>query len=511
MSSVELARIAGPVAAAGLALLLVSGRRDLRLAGVAVWAIGGLAFAPLLAPSGHRALLGAAAVFGLAAVCGFAWLLARWPWLLALGALAAVPARVPVHVGSTEANLLIPMYGIVAGAAVLLAWQLWHGDVRERELGPLAIPLALIGVWFGLSLAWTDDVREGSIEMVFFVLPFGLLALALARLEWTRSTVRLVYALLGGLALVFAAVGLFQWATHEVFWNNKVRIGNAFHSEFFFRVNSLFWDPSIYGRFLVVAILATLVPVVYGLRGERLAAAIAGIAFVWLGLLVSFSQSSFAALVAGTLIVAVFVWRRRALAVVAVTAVVAVVVALAIPTTRHSFSKGLNHATSGRWGQVTTGLHIARDHPLAGVGLGDFKRAYAERTGVRGKEPKAGASHNTAVTVAAETGIVGLTLFAWLLVSGLLAAFRVAGPRFGGQVALVTGATLAALGVHSLFYNAFFEDPTTWGLFALAAVVWRPGWVEARDAACAVDGVSGTQPVATTTPALAVPPEAEGQ
>ena len=100
--STELARIAGPVAAVGLAVLLVSGRRELRLAGLAAWAIGGLAFVPLLAPSGHRPLLAAAAVFGLAAVCGIAWLLARWPWLLALGALAAVPARVPVHVGSTR-------------------------------------------------------------------------------------------------------------------------------------------------------------------------------------------------------------------------------------------------------------------------------------------------------------------------------------------------------------------------------------------------------------------------
>jgi hypothetical protein len=29
--------------------------------------------------------------------------------------------------------------------------------------------------------------------------------------------------------------------------------------------------------------------------------------------------------------------------------------------------------------------------------------------------------------------------------------------------------------VHSLFYDAFFEDPTTWGLFGLASVVgaWR--------------------------------------
>ncbi len=32
---------------------------------------------------------------------------------------------------------------------------------------------------------------------------------------------------------------------------------------------------------------------------------------------------------------------------------------------------------------------------------------------------------------------------------------------------------LAAIAVHSLFYNAFFEDPMTWGLLALTAVAVR--------------------------------------
>jgi O-antigen ligase len=130
----------------------------------------------------------------------------------------------------------------------------------------------------------------------------------------------------------------------------------------------------------------------------------------------------------------------------------------------------LNHATSGRWGQVTTGLHIAADHPLDGVGLGAFKRAYADRKGLKGKEPQAGASHNTPVTVAAETGIPGVLLLGWLVAAALLAALRRTGPSFRGRVALVVGASLAAIAVHSLFYNAFFEDPMMWGLLALAAV-----------------------------------------
>ena len=41
-------------------------------------------------------------------------------------------------------------------------------------------------------------------------------------------------------------------------------VGNAYAP--FYRVNSVFWDPSIYGRYLVVAILARLVLVLVGVR-----------------------------------------------------------------------------------------------------------------------------------------------------------------------------------------------------------------------------------------------------
>jgi hypothetical protein len=34
----------------------------------------------------------------------------------------------------------------------------------------------------------------------------------------------------------------------------------------------------------------------------------------------------------------------------------------------------------------------------------------------------------------------------------------------------VAGLAFASIFVHSLFYAAFFEDPLTWGLLALAAV-----------------------------------------
>ena len=282
-------------------------------------------------------------------------------------------------------------------------------------------------------------------------------------------------------ALAYATVGIYQWATREVFWNPKLKVDNAYAP--FFRVNSVFWDPSIYGRYLVVAILATLALVLLGLRERVMAAGVTVIVALWAGLFFSFSQSSFAALIAGTLAAAAVVWRWRAAVALGLVATVLVTVGFATPQVRHKFlnesKASLNADTSGRAGLVSNGLRIARDHPIVGVGTGSFKRAYADRTGLRGREPKKAASHSTPVTVAAETGIPGLALLLWLGAAALLASLRAGGRSDTGRVAVVAGLTLGAIAVHSLFYNALFEDPTTWALLGLVALaVGRAGTEE---------------------------------
>jgi putative inorganic carbon (HCO3(-)) transporter len=138
---------------------------------------------------------------------------------------------------------------------------------------------------------------------------------------------------------------------------------------------------------------------------------------------------------------------------------------------QHHTSSGLNSATSGRASLVANGVRIFIRHPLVGVGVGGFKEAYAKRLHLKGKEPKTAASHNTPVTVAAETGIVGAGLFVWLLVALGLEAYRGGAVRsLRGCTSLAAGLALAAILCHSLFYNDFFEDPTTWGLMALVAL-----------------------------------------
>jgi putative inorganic carbon (hco3(-)) transporter len=471
----ELARVAAIVATIGLGVLFLAPGRWPRLAGLVGWAAGGAGLLAYLEPvTGTTRLVAAAA--GLAAVgLALAVLFVRWPWLVALGALALAPARIPVDLGGEEAKLLVPLYVVIVGASLALGWGLWRGDERVRELGPLAWPAAGLVAWFGLSLAWTDDLRNGAVALIAFYLPFGMLALVLARLPWSRRWLSVLGVQLTAMALVFAGAGVFQWVTRDIFWNPKVRIGNAYAP--FFRVNSVFWDPSVYGRFLVLALLMLVVVVVFGGRRRIAVAAVLAVAAIWTGLAFSFSQSSFGALIAGLLAVCAVAWGRRALVAVAAAVSLLLAIGFAAESVRSELRKDVDRATSGRYDLVRNGARIAADHPLQGVGLGGFERTYAARTGLKGDEPKRAASHTTPVTVAAETGIPGLALFGWLLAVPLVAGFRRASGSFAGRASLIVALAVLAIGVHSLFYNAFFEDPMAWGALGLSSLVaaWRGG------------------------------------
>ncbi len=328
------------------------------------WAVGGAVLAGYLAPAGHHRLFAAGAAVGLVFAVALALVLRRRPWALPALALACVPVRIPVHVGGTDANLLLPLYALVAAAMLLFATELVLGEGEGRELGRLAWPLAALVGWTGLSMLWTQDVRQGAITLLFFFLPFGLIAAMLARLRWSARWVTWLFVQLVVMAVAFSVVGIYQWINRDIFWNPKVIVGNAYAP--FFRVNSVFYDPSVYGRFLVIAIVACLVVALHSRNARFAYAAAAAIAVSWVGLLLSFSQSSFGSLIAVVLVLAAMAWRWRAIAALALVAAVLLGAAVAAPRVRSTILRhshvGLNHATSGRAKLVVNGVKIAVHH-----------------------------------------------------------------------------------------------------------------------------------------------------
>ena len=278
---IDLARIGGPVACLGLALLLVATTRRDRVAGLGFAAFGSCLLGAAIAP--HRPLEIVGGTLALLVVAAaLAALFQRVPWLFPVLALACVPVRIGVHVGGASSKLLVPLYVVILGAVLKVGWELVRGDERVRELRFAVWPLAAYLGWTGLSVAWSKDVQQGAIELLAFYVPFTLLAIAIARLPWSKLGLRALYAELTVMAIVFSAIGFYQYDTRDIFQNPKVIFANAYAP--FFRVNSVFWDPSVYGRFLVIAMVPSLVLIVCG-RSPRLAlAAAAAVAVTWFGL-----------------------------------------------------------------------------------------------------------------------------------------------------------------------------------------------------------------------------------
>ncbi len=461
---IGLARLAVPIACVGLAVLFMARTRRNRIGGLAYAAVGTALTAASLKPAGAGSV--AVAVVGILVLgAALSLVFRREPWLVAYLTLACIP--VTVHF--LHHTLLAPLYVVAAGAAFNLLRELVQGDERSREFGIATTPLALYLVWIGISMGWTVDIRNGALDMLTAYLPFAILALSIARLPWDRLRLRLLYGELVALALFIAAVGFYQYETRHITENPKVIVSNSYAA--LFRVNSVFYDPSIYGRFLVVALVPTAVLIVRGksVRDGLLALAFAVVA--WLGLLVSFSQSSFSALFVAIFCLCAFVWRWKAVAVLVVAIFVLVAGAAAEPklmsSLRHHGVREINTLASGRGSLIYNGLRIAKRHPVDGVGLGGFSKAYHKLTH---RSDKQSASHNTPVTVVAEGGVIALALYLWLLIAFGLAAFRRLGRTLAGDLALAAGLVLVAIFAHSNAYNDFFEDPTTWLVFGLIAL-----------------------------------------
>ena len=334
---------------------------------------------------------------------------------------------------------------------------------------------------YAIQSVYSEDFSRALQNAAFFYVPFALAFVLLAERRWDRRLVVAALCVAGAEALVFALVGFWEYGARDLIWNDDVIQSNDFHT--YFRVNSLFWDPNVYGRFLALTLTA-IAAVILWARSPRLLAWLAAlVAVLWLGLITTFSQSSFAALLAGLAALAALRWSlRRTLAVCAAGVLAAAVFVIAAGGSLKidlSTEQTLNKDTAGRANLVSEGTKLFEDRPLWGYGSGSFSVAYQKhRTGGSGQLT---VSHTEPVTVAAEQGLPGLAAYLALLAAAfvtLMAGMRRLMPGLGAPFtgeafpAAARAAVLAcfvALLAHTLAYAGFLEDPLTWALLAIGS------------------------------------------
>jgi O-antigen ligase len=422
---------------------------------------------------------------------------ARRPAVFPLLVVGVLPFRVPIEAAGQTANLLVPLYLVIAGAVAARLLMIGSGDRSIGESSPtprsgtgvLELALGAFLVLYALQATYSKDFDTALEQAVFFLVPFALLYALLREVRWSRELVLGCVAVLAVLALVFCGIGFWEYGRRELLWNPKVIASNQFES--YFRVNSVFWDPNVYGRFLVLVMLAVTSVMLWNAR-IRVALVAAGVlAVLWAGLVLTFSQSSFAALLAGLAVLAALRWdvRRAAVAAAAALFLGAGFAVLFQDTLKIDLgsSGGLNKVTSGRSDLIGGGAELFLKRPLQGYGSGSFGRAYRlERKG--NQQQAVSASHTMPVTVAAEQGLIGLagylavvaaalwSLFgdsAWRAVRGRAPPDADGAVPAAGQPYRVARAALAAmfvaLLVHTMAYAAFLEDPFTWVILAAGA------------------------------------------
>ena len=489
MEHADTAQLAAIGGALGSVLVLLARGRGALLAGLVVLAAAEVALAlslgvgpldKLSSPAGAGAALVGLVVLGAAAA-----VLAGRAWLVAPAVLVAAPFRPPIAFDSSAALLvsvaddgrlgrLLPLYFVLAAASAALGWR----ALRGHELRPLprliALPAAAFFAFAFCSLIWADDLEAGTNLLVFFTLPFAALVATVARADFPENVPRMLAGIAIVLASLFALVGLWQALTREVFfYAPNLAVSNA--NTDYFRVTSLFGDPSLYGRHLVLGIGVVLA--LLAARRWRAWPLVGALALMWVGLLFSYSQSSMAALLVVTLALALATGTRQVRVAVGVLALAAALAAGGYVAVQVIGGESLNQITSDRTDRVEDTARVIEDNPLIGVGIGGQPRA-SRRLEDSDRPTPNFVSHTTPLTVAAELGVIGLALYVWLLVGGvrLIAAVRDREEALG----LVLLASFLALFVHALFYSGFLEDPLTW--FVLAVGAGYLSWTETRSA-----------------------------
>ena len=400
----------------------------------------------------------------------------------------------------------MPLYVVIgAGALAWLVPRLRDPEAHDPPRPNGALEWLLLGfvALFALQSVYSADTGKALEQAVFFYVPFALLFALLRDLDWSPRLLKLCLGVLVGLALVFAGIGYVEYWMRELLLNPKVISSNQF--EEYFRVNSLFFDPNMYGRFLALVMLALTGALLWVRERGIVAGAVAALAVLWGGLLLTLSQSSFAALLVGLAVLAALRWRMRwTLAAAAVLGAVAVVLVVAFSgALRIDFAstESLDRATSGRYDLMAGGIDLARERPLGGWGSGAFSTEY--RRAERASSAQAvSASHTIPITVAAEQGLIGLAVYLALLAAALARLLR--GARAWWPRAVIA-ACFAAVVVHTWLYAAFLEDPITWTLLAVGVALAR-GPAQAARGALEEAERDGRAAVASGRPAPAPAP-----
>lgn len=384
----------------------------------------------------------------------------------------------------------VPVLELAVKGATVLTGLAWLGLVASRttalgELlrrhGRLVAAAALLVAWITVSTAWSERPEIGVNLLGWFV-AMGVFLMTATVVTRERHLRWIAAALIAAaLTTTLAGLGGTPFASGLPYLTALVEED---------RLQGGVADPNLFSLILVVAIaLASGLLRSARRLSIRMGLSVA-IVLLLVGVLATQSRGGVVALIAGV-VCALLVFRgHRAALLAAAVALATVPLALsaALPGAFERFTDAEEGGT-GRADIWKVALAVAEDHPVIGVGIGNFSvhsPRYVDELGPLERVDLVAeqllVTHNAYLELLVETGIVGLLLFLVVISGSALAGWRAArradvlGERYLAILAQsVFVATIAFL-AGALFISSGYDE-RLWALLglgpALLAIVVR--------------------------------------
>jgi O-antigen ligase len=352
-----------------------------------------------------------------------------------------------------------PLIVIVVAVVTRRMLRMDHGPFPAVEV-TLLTSYFLLSVFSMLASTGTERLLFESQELLRNLVIVTLMLLLIDSLGWLKAALWAYVIALGSLALL----AVLQQTT-RAYSNTFFGFASVVRDRGFERSAGPF-DPNYFGNFLLVAAVLAFYLV---LSERRLLFRVAAAALTLVSLAALFftvSRGSAVALAGAVLLILVF-RRVRLVYVLGTSTAVAACVVLLVPADVKSHFSEITQLRSvetqsvsdvslrGRFAEAVAGLKMFRDHPIVGVGTGNFEVNYLDYSEEIGIDPRAEnrEAHNVFLEALAEGGLLVGGLFLGLIVWGLRSTWSARARASGSGRLLFEGIFVAFV---SFLLNGFF-------------------------------------------------------
>ncbi|MBN2781136.1 MAG: O-antigen ligase family protein [Candidatus Marinimicrobia bacterium] len=317
------------------------------------------------------------------------------------------------------------------------------------------IVLVFIGYYLLSALAFSPDLSKGLTEAFRYVIYFLFFTMVIQFID-KPADIAVVFKVMIVIAVILSLEGIAEYVFDYKLWIDKGR-----------RASATFLDPNIFARFLDIVIMTLLIlrlKKIFIIKPQYMDISIL---LCGLALLFTVSRQGLAILFL-TLFVVAFFMEKKTRNILLLTLLILLLITIPIVTemmTVRQDSPEL-YDIGERKGLLLGGIMMFLGSPVFGVGAGGFQAAMIAKYlnflpwGIGSST----LSHTYVITILAELGIVGFTIFCVFLLF-LYKQFRI---NFRTEdhtlktYSLILLAVIIVIFIGAQAEGKFFEDPLLW-------------------------------------------------